>query len=119
MPWMVEEDATYIAGAILVPWRALVRDVRSGWHLDNLRAKYATAPASVIATRVALAREGSVAIYDGGRFRRRVGPAHRLERELVREALETERPVRLDDCTGAWPVFDGPWRRVIVLASNQ
>lgn len=118
MPWMVEQDATYIAGAILVPWRSLVRDVRPGWNLDTLRAKYSTAPASVIATRVAQVREGSAAIYDDGRFRRRVGPAHRLERELAREALETSLPVRLDDCTGAWPVFDGRWRRVIVLAAQ-
>lgn len=119
MPWLVEEDATYIAGAILVPWRTLVRDVRRGWDLDALRAKYETAPASVIASRIAMARDGTAAIYDEGRLRRRVGPPHRLERELARAALESAEPVRVDDLTGAWPVFDGGRRRVIVLASNQ
>lgn len=121
-PWQVEPDADYIAAALLVPWRSLARDLRGGWDLDRLRLRHPNAPASVIAARVAIFRDAGAAIYDGARLRRRIGPAildisH--ERQIASEAIETGRPVRLDDRTGAWPVIDGRWRRAVVLAASQ
>lgn len=42
-----------------------------------------------------------------------------IERELVDQVLEGERAVRVDATTGAWPVIDGRWRRVIVVGRGQ
>lgn len=112
-----EADADYLAAALLVPRRALERDLRDGWDLDALRAVHVHAPASTIATRIAQLRDATAAIYDEGRLRRRVGPELVGERELVDEALVRERAVRLDATTGAWPVIDGRSRRVIVVGA--
>lgn len=114
-----ERDADYLAGALLVPRRALERDLRSGWDLDALRAMHVHAPASTIATRIAQVREATAAIYDQGRLSRRVGPELASERELVARVLGEERAVRVDATTGAWPVIEGRSRRVIVVGSEM
>lgn len=115
-----ESDADYIGAALLVPWDDLRRGLRAGWDLDEQRARHPNAPASTIAMRIAQVREASAAIYDGRRLRRRIGTGVlEREREVVDEVLETQRAVRLDDLSGAWPVTDGAYRRVIVLASNS
>lgn len=113
-----EEGADFLAGALLVPRRALVRELRAGWDLDALRRTHIHAPASTIAARVAHLREATAAVYDGTRLRRRVGPPDVREVELRDEALRSGRAVRVDDLTGAWPIDAGPWRRVIVLAAG-
>lgn len=115
-----EQDADYLGGAMLVPWRTITRELRAGWNLTDLRARHPHASAEVIAYRVTQVREAAAAIYDGGRLRKHIGdrdimPAN--EREIVDEVLATGEAVRLDDLTGGWPVFDGAYRRVIVLAS--
>lgn len=111
-----EAAAEYLAGALMVPRRSLVVSLRRGWDLEELRATHAHAPASTIATRVAQVREGTAAVYDGGTLTRRIGPEHPREMELVRAAMQLGVPVRESDLAGAWPVFTGHFRRVIVLA---
>lgn len=113
-----EADVDYVAAATLVPWDELRRTLRSGWDLEEQRARHAFTPASTIAQRIAQVRGGSAAIFDGLRLKRRIGSVV-LEREieLVSEVLATQRPVRIDDLSGAWPVIDGVHRRVIVLAA--
>lgn len=111
-----EEGADYLAGALLVPRAPLLRALRGGWDLNALRAQHRNAPASLIAQRVAQLREATAAIYDGRKLHRRVGPPHPAE-HLVSEVLATDQPVRIDDCTGVWPVIAGSRRRVIVLGA--
>lgn len=114
-----ERSARYLAAAILVPRRALDRQLRAGWDLHRLMAFHTNASAELLARRITDVRSAHLAVYDHGRLRYRVGPAKPLATELalVAQALSTSAPVRVDDCSGAWPVFDGQWRRVLVLAS--
>ena len=114
-----EASADYVAAALLVPRRSLVRELRAGWDFDALRSTHAHAPASTIAARVAQVREASAAIYDGTRLRRRVGPRRAGEVELRDAALASGKPIRIDERTGAWPVDAGPWRRVVVLQADD
>lgn len=112
-----ERSANYLGAALLVSRRVLDRQLRDGWDLHALMAYHLNASAELLARRITDIRRASLAIYDAGRFRYRVGCATPLaiERQLVDEALATERPVRVDDLTGAWPMIDGRWRRVLVL----
>lgn len=115
-----ERDASYLAGALLVPWADLTRELRRGWDLDALRARHVHASAEMIARRIAQLRDAGVAIYDEGRLRMRAGRrdlAAPNERALVDEVLRERAPVRVDDLTGAWPVIDGARERVVVIAS--
>jgi hypothetical protein len=111
-----ERAANYVGGALLLPRAVLNQQLRSGWDLERLRRSHPHAPASAIAARVVqLREEAGAAVYDQGRLRHRWGRAFRDEPRMAAEALATGAPVRLDDLTGAWPVFDGTYRRVIVL----
>lgn len=112
-----ERSANYVAGALLLPRQAMLAQLRSGWDVARLQLENPHAPAHAIAVRVVQLRGASAAIYDQGRLRRRWGPESALEGEIAAEAFETARPVRVDDCTGAWPVFDGKHRRVVVLVA--
>lgn len=112
-----ERAANYLAGALLLPRATLLRQLRAGWDLDKLRRQHPNAPAHAIAVRIVQLRDAVAAVYDQGRLRRRWGPPMPLERELAAKALDAGAPVRVDDLTGAWPIVDGHWRRVIVLGS--
>ncbi len=115
-----ESAAQYLGAALLVPRRALDRDLRGGWDLRRLLARHPNASAELLARRIVDVRRASLALYDDGRFRYRVGDrdaSPQNERELVAEALETRAPIRVDDLTGAWPVFSQSRSRVLVLAA--
>lgn len=115
-----EAHANYLGAALLVPRRALIRLLRRvGWDLDTLRCVHVNASAELLARRVIDVRpEGSMALYDFNRFRYRRGlSVHPRERELAAEAFATGLPVRLDSCTGAWPIFINGYQRVVVLAA--
>jgi hypothetical protein len=113
-----ERAARYLGAALLVSRRTLDRQLRRGWDLWELMGLHVNASGELLARRITDVREASLSVYDNGRFRYRVG--HRgikptLERELVAEALESRSAVRLDDLSGAWPLIDGDWYRVLVL----
>lgn len=112
-----ERNARYLGAALLVSRRILDRQLRAGWNLHELMAYHVNASAELLARRIMDLRHGSLAIYDGGRLHYRIGRAAPRERALVDEVLEHECAVRVDDLHGAWPVMDGRWRRVIVLAA--
>lgn len=115
-----EPAARYLGAALLVPRRALDRQLRAGWDLRRLLALHVNASAELLARRIVDVRHAALAIYDQGRLRSRVGHesmCRTLERDLAAEALATGAAVRVDDLTGAWPIFDGARRRVLVLAS--
>lgn len=115
-----EKAANYLGAALLVPRRVLDRQLRAGWDLEALRCSHIYASAELLARRIVDVRSASLAIYDEGRFRYRVG--HRdlkpdNEQELAAEALATRTAIRVDDLTGAWPICDATHRRVLVLAA--
>jgi len=115
-----ERAANYLAAALLVPRRALDRELRDGWDLERLRCKHIYASAELLARRIVDIRSAALSVYDQGRFRYRAGPPGlpiERERSLVDAALERGAPVREDALTGAWPVIDGHFRRVLVLAA--
>lgn len=116
----IERNARYLGAALLVPRTTLDRQLRAGWDLDRLLAYHVNASAELLARRITDIRRASLAVYDRGRFRYRVGSATPLgiERALVQQALDSRAPVRVDDLNGAWPVFDGDFDRVLVLAAG-
>ncbi len=112
-----ERAARYLGAALLVPWRALDRGLRVGWNLRVLMARHLNASAELIARRVVDMRHARFSVFDAGKLRYRIGEAHESEREMVAEVAASGAAVRLDDLTGAWPINDGRWQRVIVLAA--
>jgi len=116
-PANTERNARRLAAMLLVPRRVLDRQLRAGWDLHGLMAFHVNASAELLARRITEIRAARLAIYDAGRLRYRIGGPLREERALVDEALATERPVRVDDLTGAWPMLSGHWRRVLVLGA--
>lgn len=115
-----EQHARYLGAALLVPRRALYRQLRAGWDLEALCSVHVNASAELLARRIVEVRQDAgLALYDRGRLRYRIG--HRLdvahERELVSVAHATAEPARIDARTGAWPVVVDGWRRVLVLAA--
>lgn len=113
-----EPAARYLGAALLAPRRALDRGLRAGWDLQRLMAQHVNASAELLARRIVDLRHARFAMWDYGRLRYRIGEAHARERELVGAALETGEAQRENDLDGAWPIFDGSWRRVIVLAAS-
>lgn len=114
-----ERAACYLGAALLVPRRLLARQLRAGWDLHGLMALHANASAELLGRRIVDVQDASFAVYDAGRLRYRIGRHDERERSLVERALSTGEPERLDDLHGAWPIIDGRWRRVIVLAPSD
>jgi hypothetical protein len=124
-----EPAARYTAGALMLPRRAYDRDLReTAWDLHELRRRHPNASAELCARRIAELRDAVVTILDAGKVRARVGspwssaPRARLtplERELADAALTSGEVQRANDLLAAWPLFDGRWRRVIVVAEAQ
>lgn len=116
-----EEAACYLGAALLAPRRWIDRQLRAGWDLYGLMARNPNASAELLARRVLdLRSSAALTIYDAGRVAKRIGDRDAMpenERALVDEVLGTGSPVRIDDLTGAWPVFSHGHRRVVVLSS--
>lgn len=115
-----ERNACYLGAALLVPGRALLRQIRRNIDFEGLRCIHVNASAELLARRIVdVKREGSVAFYDKGRFRYRFGlDQHARESEMAQEAHATGCVVRADAYGTAWPIFVDGWRRVIVLAAS-
>ncbi len=113
-----EDAARYLGGALLVPREALLADVRSlDLDLFALQSRHPNASAELVAARLTQVMPATASVWDHGKHARSYGGAdHEAARTLVDRVLTTERPERDGDLR-AWPVFDGHWRRVIVLAA--
>jgi hypothetical protein len=112
-----ERAANYLGAALLVPRRALDRQLRAGWDLDRLRCIHLNASAELLARRICDVRQARFSVWDSERLHYRIGSAHESERALVDAAFRSGEAQRANDLDGAWPIFDGSWRRVIVLAA--
>jgi Zn-dependent peptidase ImmA (M78 family) len=125
-----EEGARWIGGAILLPRRAMLADLRrTSWSIDALRELHSNASAEAIAIRIVQLRDAVATVIDNGRVKRRVaspwladprlGRISRWERELAAEALRRGAEVRGDELCYALPLVEGAHERVIVIAEAE
>jgi hypothetical protein len=121
-----EQAVGYTAAALMLPPRRYDQDLeRTAWDLEQLSKLHPNVSWQMLARRVSDRREAVVTVLDQGRVSSRVAspwlpePPARMtavERELADAALETEQPQRANDLLAAYPLIDGPHRRVIVVA---
>jgi hypothetical protein len=124
-----ESAADYTAGALLLPRARYDRDLReTAWDLRELQRRHPHASAEMCARRITQLREAVVTVLDQGKVRARVGspwmPAPsarmtRVERELADAALESGEVQKANDLLAAYPLFEGDYRRVIVVAEAE
>ncbi len=112
-----EDAARYLAGALLLPRRPFARDLTAtDWDLFALRARHPNASAEMIVVRMTQVSEATAWVWDAAKLARRYG----LEADdaeaipVVERVLSLEEPV-VEGPVLAWPVFDGRWRRVLVV----
>lgn len=125
-----EGAARYTAGALMLPRQSFDRDLRAtAWDLHALRARHLHCSAELIARRIVELRDAVVSVLDNGKVRARVWSPWvaeprlqrltRVERELVDAALTSGEVERAHELLSAYPIFDGSYRRVIVVAELQ
>lgn len=123
-----EPAANYTAGALMLPRARFDRDLRRSWDLLELRRLHHNASAEMLARRITQLRDAVVSVLDQGKLRARVAspwapmPSPRLtplERELADAALAGGNVQRESELLAAYPFFDGPHRRVIVVAEAE
>lgn len=128
--WSGETDsepaARYMSGALMLPRRAFDRDLRETWDVGELRERHVNASAEMIAVRICQLRDAVASIFDEGKLRARysstrvpVRKASDLEYGLAAEALASGQTVRHGDLCRAVPVFDGSFRRVVVVCEAE
>ncbi len=113
-----EDAAKYLAGALVLPRAPFLADCReSDWDLFALREKHPYASAEMLAVRMTQVSPTSASVWDCGRLHRVYGEQDiAAARTLVNAALACEQPVA-EGRMRAWPVIDGVWRRVLVVAA--
>lgn len=110
-----EDSARYLAGALMLPREVLLRDLAEvDLDLAELQRRHPNASAEMIVARISQVQGATAWVWDNGRLARRYGIAEADVAEYVDRVLRLEEPVR-DGALVAWPVFDGRWRRVLVL----
>ena len=122
----LERAANRFAAELLMPTRWF-RDDQARMDLADLKDRYSTASHEAIAYRLVEFREGLVVtIVDNGTVTRRVaahdvaGALSQTEREVLMRTRASTRKSALsrDGVTAeAYPVFEGRFQRVIILAS--
>jgi hypothetical protein len=121
-----ERAVGYMAGALMLPQAAYARDIdRTAWDLEQLAKLHPNASGQMLAMRIGDLREAVVTVLDQGQVTTRIAspwlpPAPermaRVERELADKALASGTVQRANDLLAAYPLIDGPHRRVIVVA---
>lgn len=110
-----EASARYLAGALLLPQTPFFHDaIEFDFDLYFLRTRHPNASAEMIAVRLTQVAPAVAWVWDNGKLARQYGVGRDDVQWLVDRVLTCEEPVfagKLD----AWPVFDGRWRRVIIV----
>lgn len=114
-----EQAADRLALALMLPRTAFVRDLgATDWHLYRMMERHPNCSAQAIAVRMCHVSPCAASIYDQGRRTALYlgDGAHEdaSDDEAADRALELEAPV-CGDLVSAWPLFDGRYRRVVVL----
>lgn len=110
-----ERHARYLAGALMLPAVAFTLHMKeTGGDLAALRGIHVNASAEMIAVRMTQLGGQTASVWEKGVLLRTYG-ARDADRdvELVMRTLECGQASR--GPTSAYPVFDGTWRRVIVI----
>lgn len=123
-----EQGAAYVGAALLVPRRALDRELRRhGWDLPALQPGFPHASAELLARRIAEVREAVVTILDGRRVKARIAspwlsaPSRALT-PLEREAVDVARASGAGvagEHVRAWHLVEPGYDRVIVIADAE
>jgi hypothetical protein len=102
----------------------------TSFNLVSLKKTFSTASWEAVAYRTLAFREGVVSIVDNGKVTNRVGsmgfnyppdPTH-TERMALHQAMRTGEIVTMDQgglTVEAYPVFEGDWKRVILVAQSS
>jgi hypothetical protein len=126
-----EEDAArWIGGALLLPRRVMLNDLRhTAWSIRALRERHTNASAEAIAVRIVQLRDAVATVIDNGRVTKRVASPwlsdprlrriSKWERELAAEALRDGTEVRGDELCYALPLVEGKHERVIIVAEAE
>jgi hypothetical protein len=112
-----EDAAKYLAGALLLPRAPVLHDLKAtDWDLLEVQARHPNASAEMIVVRMVQLGPCVASIWDSGKLHRRYGGPVDAAKEaaMVGRVLELEQPVHCGRLS-AWPVFDGAWRRVLVV----
>jgi hypothetical protein len=114
-----EHDARYLGGALMLPWAPYRTDMeRTDWDLFELQTLHPNVSAEAHVVRMTQISPATASVWDCGKLHRWYGadqlPDYHGDATVADRVLEVERPI-VDGLVRAWPVFDGRWRRVIVL----
>jgi hypothetical protein len=112
-----EASARYLAGALLLPRVPFLADLAAtDWDLFELQRRHPNASAEMVVVRMTQVSEATAWVWDAAKLARRYGlDADDSEAApIVDRVLELERPLAAGPVR-AWPVFDGRFRRVIVV----
>lgn len=125
--------AGYVGGALLLPRRALDRDLTRTWSIEAHRARHVNVSATAIAVRITQLRDAVATVLDPNgrkkpwrvvsswvsekRFRR----VSAWERDLASRAYDAREELRGDELCYALPLLDGPpdEHRVIVVCELE
>lgn len=113
-----EDAARYLAGALMLPRATFVRDLdATNWDLIRLQGRHPNASAEMIVVRMTQVSRACAWIWDAGKLARVYGAPcdDGSVAALVDRVLTLEEPVA-EGSVCAWPIFDGRWRRVVVVA---
>jgi hypothetical protein len=114
-----EESADRLASSLMLPRSPFVRDMDStDYDLFELARRHPNCSHELIIVRMTQVSPATASVWDAGKLHRCYGAElvddYYAEAALVDRVLETEAPLA-DGALRAWPVFDGRWRRVIVV----
>lgn len=111
----IENDARYLAGALMLPRDQFRADLAAtDWDLFELLELHPNVSAEMVVVRMTQVSSATASVWDGGHLHATYG-AHDVgaDRELVDRALSCEVPVRGE--VSAWPMIDGVFRRVLCV----
>ncbi len=127
-----EDGARYVGGALLLPRRAMHRDlVETAWSITKLQKRHEHASATAIAIRITQLRDAVATVFDLAGHRKpwrrasswitdaRIGRVSKFERDLAHRALEAGCEVRGDELCYAVPVVEGNYSQVIVVCELE
>lgn len=111
-----EWAARYLAGALLLPRDAFLRDAWAcDWDLEQLRRRHPHASAEMVVVRMTQVSPACAWVWDDGRVRRTYGANAGEDVEaIVGRVLASEVPLR-DGAVRAWPLLERGYRRVVVV----
>ena len=112
-----EDDARYMAGALMIPRPALLDDLRTRtWDLLEIHPRHPNASWEMLVIRCVQVADAYASIWDQGRCSKSYGVSDEMlaeHKRTVMRVLETGHAER--GAIDAYPVFTKGYRRVVCL----